>query len=290
LLAGLEAAWRRQNDVGLLKELAQAKGALPKGACQAFMTAYFCTTRSGKDFYSDYVALGSEAPGLAFIESVVNFWLQGDRNSEEAIDVLVSAAHGRPGTEEGARYLLEAAQTRAKQGWHQEAAGLYREVASGFPQSEAGPEAQYELAQLYAKVWYNYASAVSECEKLVRLFPRSNFAARAELLIGEYQYQDGKYEQACEAIRAFRGKHPGSNLDVHATMLLGLSLIGVGRTSEAVQEFRTIVRSHPEHELASRAQYLIGYALLSEQRCDEAAAEFRKYVDQYPTEIGRAHV
>lgn len=281
-LKDLETTLRQEADVALLERMAQLEGSVPGEACQALVTVYFAATRSGEDLHSDCVSLGAQARRMDLLESVASFWLQEDRNSDEAVDLLLLVAADMPSTEEGARYLLRAAQVRTNQGWHYEAADLYRKVVSEFPGTDAAPEAQYELVQLYVKAWHNYASAANECERLIDLFPRSAYAVRAQFLIGQYQYQDGKYEEACGAMRTFRAERPGSNLDVHAGMLLGLSLIGVGKSTEAVKEFEAIVQSHPEHELAPRAQYLVAYALLSEQKYDQALGEFRKFVDHYP--------
>jgi len=282
LLSRLLVASRRQKDIRLLEIQRALTGTTLQSLGNQVVSAYLCSTREPKDLLEDSSYWPAELQPMRVLSNAADFLLSiGEQGGTLAI--LSGVAHASSDRKEASDSLFRVGKLSVEMGRHADAVAAYRSVVSDYADTPAAPKAQYELIVLLGDVWKNYPSAVAECRQLLSRFPRSPQASRAQFLMGQYLYLDGKYEDAVEAFRTYQRDYPNSELQVHSELLLGLGLIGARKNEEAVGVLRELVRQHPEHQFAERAQYLIGYSFLTEQRYTEARREFQKQLDLYPT-------
>ncbi len=156
-----------------------------------------------------------------------------------------------------------------------------------------GEQLDYGLEFLNAQ---EYKKATQEFKKLLKHYPRSMEAPKAQWYISQCLERLGKPYKAFKEYQKIIGKYPFSDLSpavveqqykIGEKMLLTPSrnrLITTisGAEYDVIDVFRTVIKNAPYGDYAPVSQYKIGLYLSEKKMFDEARDEFEKVINDYP--------
>lgn len=144
----------------------------------------------------------------------------------------------------------------------------------------------------------DYKKAISEFDKLVKLFSNSKYAPDAQYYVGrayedmeEYYHAYLAYQKVIEAYPYAKNRDEiiKRQYDIgvlfyggHKSKILGIALLPA--IDKAIEIFEQVVKNSPYGEYAPKAQFKIGEAYKKENRFAEATVAFQKLRDEYPND------
>jgi len=134
----------------------------------------------------------------------------------------------------------------------------FRRLLKSYPKSEFAPEAQYFVGLCYQKL-ENYYEAFKAYQKVIETYP---YSERVDQIIVE-QYNIGKI---------FYGGYKSK--------ILGMAI--VPSVDKAIEVFSKIVENSVYGKFADSAQYYLGLSYMKELQYKEAIEAFQKLLDEYP--------
>lgn len=157
------------------------------------------------------------------------------------------------------------------------------------------PEEQFDLAiGLYKNK--DYKRAISEFQKLLRHYPKSELAPTSQYYIGRIYEDMEEYYQAFLAYQKTIDSYPFTEkieeivkkeyqigalfLTGQKTKILGMAILPA--LDKAVEIFTKVTENAPYSKYAPMAQFKIGQANKKAGNFDDAIVEFQKLVDSYP--------
>jgi tol-pal system protein YbgF len=109
-----------------------------------------------------------------------------------------------------------------------------------------------------------YALAIAGFENVIKVFPKSERAADAQLHIGHSYLNEGKYENAVEAYELAIRNYPTAPGVPEAYQKKGVALRSLKRNDEARAAFEYVIKTYPESTAATLARQ--GLAQLATQK------------------------
>lgn len=179
----------------------------------------------------------------------------------------------------------------------------FRIIVLNFSGQNIVDKAQYYLAEchLYLK---EYILAIAEYEKLIRMFPNSEFADDAQFKIGVANYKlspkyslDQSYTlKAIEELQKFNEEYPQSEFVAESFELMKKCREKLARKEykngdlyrkltlydSAVIYFETVLNSYYDTKYAKDAQYWLAECLRKEGDYNRALDEFNRFLTKYP--------
>ncbi|MFT5207717.1 MAG: outer membrane protein assembly factor BamD [Candidatus Omnitrophota bacterium] len=157
------------------------------------------------------------------------------------------------------------------------------------------PEAQFFAAKIYFEK-DDFKRAIDEFNKVIKHFPRSNWAAEAQYYIGlTYEKMDNA-GKAADAYRVLTDRYPYSErlndaterefelaekmMAGKKTRVLGLEIMPA--KDVAANLYEHIVKVAPYGPYGAVAQYRLGDAELETGNFDEAQVAYQTTIDEYP--------
>jgi len=134
----------------------------------------------------------------------------------------------------------------------------FRRLLKAYPKSEFAPEAQYYVGLCYQKM-ENYYEAFKAYQKVIETYP---YSERVDQIIAE-QYNIGKMFY-----------------DGYKSKVLGMAIFP--STDRAVEVFSKVVENSSYGKYADSAQYYLGLSHKKLGETKEAIEAFQKLLDEYP--------
>jgi TolA-binding protein len=161
---------------------------------------------------------------------------------------------------------------------YDDAAAVYRQVESKYPESEFAARSRYKLA------WVLYLSGKpQEAKAVVSEFLQGHgngaMLGDAAFLLGTIEAADGNYEDAYEEFQLVTEKYPGGEFTAEALYKAGECLAELGRTAEAAKIFENFAKSYPEHPLTEQAILRVGDAKFSADAFAEAIDKYKRILE-----------
>jgi len=132
-----------------------------------------------------------------------------------------------------------------------EAQKHFDSLLKGFPDFDQKAEARYGLALSYQK-----QSKLAEARPLaeqVTTETETETAAKARYMVGEIDFQEGKFEDAIEQYLLVAVGYPYPEWQARAWFETGRCQIELDNQEKAREAFQTVVDKHADHALAQEA-------------------------------------
>ncbi len=196
-------------------------------------------------------------------------------NYEKAQEYLNQLMEDSPDSKERVLAQLLLADVYYKQELYEEAKFNYGKFLELYPLHKLAPRAQYfkamtefrriDIATRDQTFTHN---AKAEFEKLVRVYPKSAYAAKAkekikrcisflaenELEIGRFYYRTSAYQSAISRFKGLLKEYPEQSFRDEVLFLLGESYREEENYENARQYFRQLLREHPRSEFTHEAR------------------------------------
>jgi outer membrane protein assembly factor BamD len=197
------------------------------------------------------------------------------RRWDEAIRVferVVTVHPGHPRIEE-AHFLL--AESHFNKREFSTAAAEYTRLATAFPRSRWAAEARFKACESYYRLSPNVQldqqytkAAVEHCESMIRVFPDSEYAARAQemltelreklaekvLIGGEFYFRRRAFDSAIMYFEEVVADHAGTAAAPRALLRLVQAYDRIGYDEEARDARERLLREYPDTEAARAAR------------------------------------
>ena len=157
------------------------------------------------------------------------------------------------------------------------------------------PKEQYDWAMNFFEA-KDYKRGISEFQKLVNSYPRSEYAPRSQYYIGLCHEELGNYYEAFLAYQQVMDKYPYTEktdeiierefrignlfLGGQKDKILGVPIMP--SMEKAIEIYQKVASNAPYGQYADKAQYQLGLTFKKLERYDEAVLAFKKFSDQYP--------
>ena len=236
-------------------------------------------------------------PKLLAAISVERVYVELDQKhldeAERALARAMTARKADAGVAEAAFFVGEA---RLEHGDAQKAVELY-EFAAKNPENPARDRALYKSGFARLKAG-DAAGAEAPLAEVVEHYPQSELYAESLFLLGESQYRQKKFEEACASLERVRKEAPESPLLPKVLFRLGLSRCEREDWSGAIEALTKLARTKPDFENLAEAELARGRALAHLNRTREAQSAFERTLalDQgvlaarAHLELGRMHL
>jgi len=182
------------------------------------------------------LANGRARQGLDALQTIVT----GFPNSPYADDALLEIG----------RYSEEVEKNLVK------AREVYDQIAKRYPQSDAAPGAYLQMGRIAfatAAAQSAYDDALANFQRVVRLYPDSQFVPHALAASSAVFRRAGRYDSAIDSARRAVLDHPGSEVAPEAQYELALSLVMAGDFQTGMEEFQRVRSNYPASPAALRA-------------------------------------
>ncbi len=122
---------------------------------------------------------------------------------------------------------------------HDEAMLTLKKLLDNYPDSENAPDARFMLADGYANIKKDYASAVTEYRKVTLEYPDTDLAPKAQFMIG-YIYANyvNEYDKARAAYLEFQEKYKDNSL----SDAVKFELQYLGKSLDEISELKGITK------------------------------------------------
>jgi len=139
---------------------------------------------------------------------------------------------------------------------------------------------QVESQRLFAQ-----AETAEGYEKVLALYPASQSAAKASLLLAAEQRQNGKFDDAQATLNRFLSQFPEHPLVAGAWLSLAETDAAAGRTEAALAGYQKIVSQFPKSYAAPLAQIGSASLLKAQGKTAEARQAYETLMSQFPESI-----
>jgi len=191
---------------------------------------------------------------------------------EAAISYYQNAVDSWMGDKDGAETMYWIAEAAAENGDLEDSRVYFMDLANTYPRSEWAPKALYARGRLYlSEEQYNAASMAFEVLK--ERYPNNEITRRVGTALGESYYQQGKYEQAIEALQTAL-PYLGDESLSKAIFLIGESQNYLGLYDEASKTYLryiNLTKGTPEERIA---HYGLGWVYHKQEIYHWAAESF----------------
>ncbi len=151
--------------------------------------------------------------------------------------------------------------------------------ASRPPDSEPTPQENEHLDRV-----------IEKSGRVLRLYPDSDWADDALLLMANALYRQGKYESAESRLNEFATLYPDSHLTADAGYLLAAVMLARDNPVSAEQTLADLAYADPPVELSDDALVMVGRARHSRRHFDEAAEAYASALERFPDSDLRAEI
>jgi len=152
----------------------------------------------------------------------------------------------------------------------------------------------------YAEEFYEaqeYKEAISECEKLIKHYPKAREAAEAQFLIAKCFQDQGKTYTAFKHYQTVIDMYPFSDKSAEIVKIqydIALELLEgktnnskmkdafLGNDYNPIDILRTVIKNAPYGQYAAISQYKIGLYLMEKRLYQESRDELEKVINDYP--------
>ncbi len=131
---------------------------------------------------------------------------------------------------------------------------------------------------------------IEKSGRVLRLYPDSDWADDALLLMATALYRQGNYESAESRLTEFSKLYPHSDLSADAGYLLAAVMLARDNPVSAEQTLAVLAYADPPVDLSDDALVMIGRARHSRRRLDEAAEAYASALERFPDSDLRAEI
>ena len=171
-------------------------------------------------------------------------------------------------------------QCHAKLGDDTSATRILQEIINDDPNGSYASQAVSQIGNLFVRR-YQYKEAILACKQLANKYPKTEAAAIANYLIGQYLYSSGQYDEAIKGYRKFLDDFSTSPYRSSALYSLVRLYINQQQYAEAEELLRERLRQNPND--TDLIKQLAG--LYKEQgKRDEALSLYRIALENNPTD------
>jgi outer membrane assembly lipoprotein YfiO len=172
--------------------------------------------------------------------------------------------------------------------WSTYQKGLYEEAIREFTEVTENPSSSHHASQALLKIgdcYYNqesYSEATASYLEVIRLFPGSEEAPKAEYGILLSLEQQGQYEDFVAKARTFLSAYPAHPLGADILLRLAQYYVDLGLEGNAIATYRELLRNHSRSDMADDARFKLGEIYRRRQDFKSAIVQFGNVVKQYP--------
>ncbi len=132
--------------------------------------------------------------------------------------------------------------------------------------------------------------AIEKSGRVLTLYPNSDWADDALLLMANALYRQGKYESAEMRLNDFAALYPDSDLSAEAGYLLAAVMLARDNPVSAEQTLADLAYADPPVDLSDDALVMVGRARHSRRHFDEAAEAYALALERFPNSDLRAEI
>ena len=156
-------------------------------------------------------------------------------------------------------------------------------------------EEQFEWANHFYET-ADYDKAIREFDKLIRVYPNSKYASKAQYFIGhsyedkeEYYHAFLAYQKSIDTYPHIKNREEVIAREYEIGLLfyggqkakiLGINLLPA--TDKAIEIFENVASNDPYGKYADKAQFKIAECYSKDKRFGEAVMAFQKLIDEHP--------
>lgn len=195
---------------------------------------------------------------------------------------VLYAKHSRRDGDE----LFTSAQEASRRGQYADAAHYYHLVATQYPNHADADDALYQLGYVYRNYLNDSERALTEYERLVKLYPRSPWVRYALREIGDLYRADGHFDQALAVYESIIAQFGANHPDIHADTALQIArtrydMREAAAATAACQEILGLNGAH-EAQLAEALFMMARIAVELEDRPGQAIEYLQTVVASFP--------
>jgi len=157
----------------------------------------------------------------------------------------------------------------------------FEELREKYPRSNFSQEAYFRLGNYY----YNqkrYEEAVEEFDKIVQFFPQSLLLSESNYWLGWSYFKLTEYQKASEHFKKVGEYEEDLELSQRALFMVAESLYNLKDYQKAREAYIKFIEIYPEGDFSVNAQYAIAWTYLENKEHEASAEEFKKLISIYP--------
>lgn len=193
--------------------------------------------------------------------------------AQQALDAFQTIVTGFPASEYADDALLELGRYAEEvENDALRAREIYSQIAKKYPQGNAAPGAYLQMGRISFATASSQSAldeALANFQRVVRLYPESEFVPRALVGSAAALRRAGQFDAAIDAAQRAVLDHPSSEVAPEAQFELAQSLVMAGEVAEGMEAFQRVRSLHPESAAAARS-------------LNAATALYRLYGNQQP--------
>jgi len=157
----------------------------------------------------------------------------------------------------------------------------FGELRKKYPRSNFSQEAYFRLGNYY----YNqkrYEEAVEEFDKIVQFFPQSPLLSESNYWLGWSFFKLTEYQKASGYFKKVGEYEENLELSQRALFMAAESLYNLKDYQKAREAYIKFIEMYPEGDFSANAQYAIAWTYLESKEYKASAEEFKKLISIYP--------
>ncbi|MEA2086904.1 MAG: tetratricopeptide repeat protein, partial [Candidatus Caldatribacteriota bacterium] len=157
----------------------------------------------------------------------------------------------------------------------------FEKLREKYPQSDFSQEAYFRLGNYY----YNqkrYQEAIEEFDKIIQFFPQSLLLSESNYWLGWSYFKLTEYRKASEYFKKVGEYKENLELAQRALFMVAESLYNLKDYQKAREEYMKFIEMYPEGDFSANAQYAIAWTYLESKEYEASAEEFKKLIRIYP--------
>ncbi|WP_158633311.1 tetratricopeptide repeat protein [Tautonia sociabilis] len=179
--------------------------------------------------------------------------------------------------------LLIEARAALDRGQADEAVGLLQTLLdSSAPDAGTAEAARYYLG-LALRASGRQEEAIAQLESLAEA-AGSRFSADALYLVGQHRFDEGRFDEAADALARYLDARPDGDVADHALARLALALDAQGRDDEADDALDRLSEGFPSSVVLGPTRLRIAEQAMAEERWDRAESLFRAVAEDEDAE------
>jgi len=184
------------------------------------------------------------------------------------------AVFGKDGADLATVLLLKAEALRESNA-HGAAQLAYGELVKAFPESPLAPKAQFMQGFLYLQQ-DDTDGALYQFEQVRQKYPKSDMVEDAAYWTGQAHSFAGLYDEARDLLTKYLKDYPKAKYGKEATFRIAVCTFSLAEYPQALELLGQFVEKHPGDEMNDEAHLLIGDAHLGEGEIDLGFASYEK--------------
>ncbi|MFV1883266.1 MAG: tetratricopeptide repeat protein [Balneola sp.] len=197
-------------------------------------------------------------------------------NYSEAITYYNQAVNSWMGKSKAAETIYWVAEAAAEKQDYVESRYYFLKLADDYPQSHWAPKALYARGRLYLSE-NEYDSSATAFELLKARYPNNPITRRVGTALGESYYQQGRYQEAIEALNA-QMPYLDEQSKIKALFLMAEAHNYLGNYDEATKDYLQYINLTKGTELEAAAHYGLGWLYHRQGVYHWAAQSFEKAI------------